>query len=100
MLVRLAPGDCVSNVSSLSDPSNSLMVKSVTYIYRVPTAQGKQGKWGKWPKNYLSWKHRKFENMPKRRENTRNLIWSSCKFSDCKGKKYCDICLKNFHSYF
>ena len=35
------------------------------------------------------------EIMPKHRENTGNLICSSCKFSDSKGKIYFDICHEN-----
>ena len=34
------------------------------------------------------------------RENTGNLVFSSCKSPDFKGKRYCDICRKNFQISF
>ena len=65
--------------------------------YRVPTAQRKQGKW-----------HRKFpvrenignlEILSTHRENTGNLVCSSCKFPDSKGKRYLNICHENFQYF-
>ena len=32
-------------------------------------------------------------------ENTGNLVCSSCKFPDSKGKGYCDICRENLHFF-
>ena len=57
---------------------------------RLPTAQGKQGKWHK--KNSLSGKT---QGIWKFCQNTRNLVCSSCKFPDSKGKRYFEICCKN-----
>ena len=37
----------------------------------------------------------KLEILPKHRENTGNLVCSSCKFPDPKGKRYFGICRKN-----
>ena len=48
--------------------------------FLVPTAQGKQGKWPK--------------------KNTGNLVCSSCKFPDSKGKRYFEICLVNLKKRF
>ena len=39
------------------------------------------------------------EILPKHWENTGNLVCSSCKFLDSKGKGYCDICSENFHFF-
>ena len=40
------------------------------------------------------------EILPKHRENTGNLVCSSCKFTDSKGKRYSDICRENSQLYF
>ena len=39
------------------------------------------------------------EILPKYRENTGNLVLSSCKFPDSKGKRYFNICRKYFHFF-
>ena len=57
---------------------------------RVPTAQGKQGKWSK--KNLSG----KTQGIWKFCQNTGNLVCSSCKFPDSKGKRYFDICHENY----
>ena len=60
---------------------------------RVLTAQGKQGKWE-------TGKHMEFGNYPqkKHRENTGNLVFSSCKFPDLKVKDIStfDVNISNF----
>ena len=66
-------------------------ISGFTFLFnRVPTAQGKHGKW---QKKSLS---RKTQGIWKfcqnNRENTENLVCSSCKFPRSKGKGYCDIC--------
>ena len=48
---------------------------------RVPTAQGKQGTW---PKEFPVRENREFGSFAK----TGNLVCSSCKFPDSKGKIY------------
>ena len=40
------------------------------------------------------------EILPKHRENTGNLVCSSCKFPDSKGIRYFDICRENSQFYF
>ena len=52
---------------------------------RVPTAQGKQGKW---TKNSMSGKT---QGIWKFCQNAGNLVCSSCKFADSKGKGSFDI---------
>ena len=37
--------------------------------------------------------------LPKHRENTGHFVCSSSKFPISKGKGYCDIFCKNFHSF-
>ena len=49
-------------------------------IHRVPTAQGKQGKWSK--KFPVRENTGNLEMLPKHRENTGNLVCSSCQFPD------------------
>ena len=44
---------------------------------------------------YLSGKTGNLEILPKHRENTGNLVCSSCQFPDFKGKRYFEICHKN-----
>ena len=39
------------------------------------------------------------EILPKHRENTGNLVCSSCKFRDSKGKRYFKICRKYFQLF-
>ena len=51
---------------------------------RVPTAQGKQGKWSK--ELPVRENTGNLEILPKRRENTENLVCPSCIFPDSKGK--------------
>ena len=53
---------------------------------RVPTAQGK------WQKKSLSGKT---QGIWKFCQNTGNLVCSSCKFPDSKGKRYFDFCHEN-----
>ena len=72
-------------------------------INRVPTAQGKQGKWQKKiPVRDTQGIWKCFQNTgnleiwPKHRENTENLVCSSSKFPDSKGKRYFEICQKRF----
>ena len=63
---------------------------------RVPTAQGKHGKQGKWPNKFTVRENTgNLEILPKPRENQWNLVCSSCKFPDSKGKRYFGICCKN-----
>ena len=69
------------------------MVKSVAVHGRVPTAQGKQGKWTKIPSG-------KTQGFWKFCQNTGNLVCSSCKFPDSKGKRYLEICCESFHYFF
>ena len=57
---------------------------------RSPTAQGKQGKW---QKKTLSGNTQGIWVFC---QNTGNLVCSSCKFPDSKGKRYYDFCRKNF----
>ena len=42
-------------------------------------------------------KHREFGNFAKTHGKYRELVCSSCKFPDSKGKRYFDICRENFH---
>ena len=73
--------------------SESLYFVFGPYIVgRVPTAQGKQGKWQKvFPVRENTGN---LEILPKHRENTGNLVCSSCKLPDFKGKRYFEICRK------
>ena len=59
-------------------------------LYRVPTAQGQQRKWSQ--KNPCRGKLMEFENFAKTKGN---LVCSSCKFPDSKGKRYFEICREN-----
>ena len=69
--------------------------------HRVPTAQGKQGKQGKWLKEIPVRENTgNLEILPKHRENTGNLVCSSCKFPDSKGIRYCKICRENLPIFF
>ena len=56
---------------------------------RVPTAQGKQGKWPQ--KISVRENTGNLEILPNPRENTGNLVCSSCKFHDSKRKRYFDF---------
>ena len=70
---------------------------SVANYVRVPTAYGKQGKW---PKEIPVRENTgNLEILPKHRENTGNLVCSSCKFPDSKGKRYFEICSENLHFF-
>ena len=40
------------------------------------------------------------EILPKHGKNTGNLVCSSCKFPDSKGKRYFDTCSENSHFFF
>ena len=51
------------------------------------------------PKNSCQGKNREFGNFAKTRENTVNLVCSSCKFPDPKGQGYCNICSENFYFF-
>ena len=62
--------------------------------YRVPTAQGIQGKWQK--KIPVRENTGNLEIFSKHRKNIGNLVCSSCKFPDSKGKIYFEICRENF----
>ena len=62
---------------------------------RVPIAQGKKGKTGKMTKKIPVRENTgNLEILPKHRENTGNLVCSSWKFPDSKGKGYFEICRK------
>ena len=64
---------------------------------RIPPAQGKQGKW---PKKILVRENTgNLKMLPKNRENMGNLVCSSCKFPDSKGKRYFDICWEMSKSF-
>ena len=63
----------------------------------VPTAQGKQGKSPK--KIPCQGKHREFGNLSKIQGKHGNLVCSSCKLPDSKGKRYFDICHENFQIF-
>ena len=66
----------------------------MTHVYvRVPTAQGKQGKWIK--EIPVRENIGNLEILPTHREDTGNLVCSSCKFNDSKGKQYFNICSEN-----
>ena len=65
-------------------------------MVRVPTAQRKQGKWPK----YCQENTGNLEMLAKHRENTENLVCSSFKFPDSKGRRYFDTCRKNFQISF
>ena len=67
--------------------------------YRVPTAQGKQGNRENDKKKSVRENTGNLEILPKHRENTGNLVCSSCKFPDPKSKKYFGICHENFHFF-
>ena len=68
----------------------------IQHLAYCPLCQGTHGtgKTGKMAtkKNPCQGKYREFGNLPKHSENTVNLVCSSCKFPDSKGKGYCDIC--------
>ena len=72
-------------------PVRFIVIKNKTCVVknRVPTAQGIQEIQGKWPKKIpVRENSGNLEILPKHRENTGNLVCSSCKFPDSKGKSY------------
>ena len=72
-------------------------------VSRISINQGTHctGKTGKIAKRIpCQGKHRDFGILPKHRKNTFNLVWSSCKFPDSQGKRYCDICRESFQISF
>ena len=73
--------------------------KSTPYtFFRVPTSQGKHGKR---PEKFDVMKNTEniLEILPKHRGKSGNLVCSSCKFPDSKGKRYFDICREHFHFF-
>ena len=62
---------------------------------QVTHSTGKTGKMAK--KNPGRENTGNLDILLKHRENTGNLVCSSCKFTDSKGKRYFDICCENFH---
>ena len=60
-------------------------------------AHGKQGKWQK--KIPVMENTGNLEVLPKHRENTGNLVYSSCKFPDSNGKRYFEICHENLQFF-
>ena len=67
-------------------------------LFRVPTAQRIQGIGPK--KIPVRENTGNLEILPKHRENTGNLVWSSGKFPDSKGKIYFEICHENLQKIF
>ena len=73
---------CLSQFLSLYEPYGKAVV-------RVPTAQGN---WENGPKKSLSGKTQGTWKFYQNTGKIENLVCSSCKFPDSKGKGCCDIC--------
>ena len=67
------------------------------YIPNAGYPQGKQGKWRE--KIPVRENTGNLKMLPKHRENTGNLVCSSCNFPDPKGNRYFAICHENFHFF-